>query len=48
MAFVEDNHMIQAVASDAADEPFHEGILLWTARCRAYLLDTQAGNTALE
>ena len=39
MAFVEYDHRVQAVASNAADEPFHEGILLRRLRCGEHFFD---------
>ena len=38
MAFVEHDHVVQTVASDAADQSFNEGILPRTARCGAHLV----------
>ena len=29
MALVQDDHVVQAFAADAANEPFHVGILPW-------------------
>jgi hypothetical protein len=32
MTFPEDDHMVQTVASDRSDQPFHEGLLPRTGR----------------
>ena len=42
MSFAQDEDMIQALASDRADEPLREGILPWAVRRREDFLDLHA------
>jgi hypothetical protein len=39
MALVQDDHVVQAVAADAANEPFHVGILPWALGANENLLN---------
>jgi hypothetical protein len=41
-AFAENQHVIQALAPDRADEPLHERVLPRALRCRENLLDPHA------
>src|SRR5262249_9218660 len=40
MPFIEDDHVVEAIATDGADEPFHEGILPGCARGGEDLADS--------
>jgi hypothetical protein len=39
-AFIEDNDVIQAFATNGADEPFDIRALPWRSRCRQHLVDS--------
>ena len=45
MTFPEDDHMVQTVASDRSDQPFHEGLLPRTDRSAQDFLNAQGSNS---
>ena len=47
MALVQDDHVVQAFAADAANEPFHVGILPWALGGDEDLFDPHVPPTCL-
>src|ERR1700730_4309926 len=42
MAFVQNDEMIEAIVAQGSDQPLHEPVLPWTARCTKALFDPHA------
>ena len=48
VAFVQNNDVIEAVASQGSDEPLHERVLPRTSRCTEDLFDSHASDPPLK
>jgi hypothetical protein len=48
MALVQDDHVIQALATDAPNQPFHVGVLPWALGGNADLLDPHVPHPLLK
>ena len=45
MSLVQDNHVVQAFAANAPDQPFDVGVLPWTSGGDQYFLDAHVADT---